>query len=101
MHTSSFVWFLIGLGPGGPSEAREGLSRRDAMGLVTVVVTLIPATRPGGSAGRLAAMRVPRLGTAPRVRVSGRSIRASYLRKAAISAMTCVWCPTHRWPPLG
>jgi hypothetical protein len=24
-----------------------------------------------------------------------------YFKKAAISAITSCWCPTHTWPPLG
>ena len=42
-----FVLSLIGVWVGGLSEAQEGLTRRDAQGSVTVVVTLLPASTPG------------------------------------------------------
>lgn len=42
-----FVLSLIGIWIGGLSEAQEGLTKRDAQGSVTVVVTLIPAPTPG------------------------------------------------------
>jgi hypothetical protein len=38
---------VIGLWPGGASDAQDGLTRRDAQGPVTVVVTLMPPTAPG------------------------------------------------------
>jgi hypothetical protein len=43
----AFVWSLIGVWLGGLSEAQEGLTKRDAQGPVTVVVTLIPSPTPG------------------------------------------------------
>lgn len=44
---TALVWSVIGLGLGGPSEAQEGLTRRDTQGPVTVAVTLIHAPVPG------------------------------------------------------
>lgn len=43
----AFAWSLIGVWLGGLSEAQEGLTKRDAQGPVTVVVTLIPSPTPG------------------------------------------------------
>jgi hypothetical protein len=43
----AFVWSLIGVWAGGLSEAQEGLTKRDAQGPVTVVVTLIPPPTAG------------------------------------------------------
>lgn len=43
----AFVWFVVGIWPGGRPEAQEGLTKRDAQGPVTVVVTLIPSPTPG------------------------------------------------------
>jgi hypothetical protein len=44
---TAFALSLIGVWLGGLSEAQEGLTRRDAQGPVTVVVTLIPPPAAG------------------------------------------------------
>jgi hypothetical protein len=43
------LWTLVSISLGGRSHAEEGLARRDAQGLVTVVVTLMPPFAPGGA----------------------------------------------------
>lgn len=42
-----FVGSLIGVWPGGQSESQEGLTKRDAQGPVTVLVTLMPSATQG------------------------------------------------------
>ena len=44
---TAFVWIMLGVWPGGLTEAQEGLARRDAQGPVTVVVTLLHPSGPG------------------------------------------------------
>jgi hypothetical protein len=44
---TAFVWIVLGVWPGGLTEAQEGLTRRDTQGPVTVVVTLLHPSGPG------------------------------------------------------
>lgn len=42
-----FLLSLVGVWLGGSADAQEALTRRDAQGPVTVVMTLVPAATPG------------------------------------------------------
>lgn len=43
----AIVSVVVGVGPGGPAAAQDGLTKRDAQGLVTVDVTVVSPSAPG------------------------------------------------------